>query len=57
MCIRDRVISTSGGTVHLDGTVANLTPTAASALDKAFGVTAFQSGMHLGTAHIAASAG
>jgi len=54
---RPLVISTSGGTVHLDGTVANLTPTAASALDKAFGVTAFQSGMHLGTAHIAASAG
>ena len=42
--------------VHLDGTVANLTPTAAAALNKAFGVTAFAAGMHLGTAHIAASA-
>jgi hypothetical protein len=49
-------ISSSGGVVHLDGTVANLTPTAAAALNKAFGVTAFAAGMHLGTAHIAASA-
>jgi len=53
---RPLVITTSGGKVHLDGTVANLTPTAASALNKAFGVTAFQAGMHLGTAHITASA-
>ena len=53
---RPLVISTSGGQVHLDGTIANLTPTAASALNKAFGVTAFQPGMPLGTAHIAASA-
>ena len=53
---RPLVISTSGGQVHLDGTIANLTPTAASALNKAFGVTAFEAGMHLGTAHIAASA-
>jgi hypothetical protein len=49
-------ISESGGVVHLDGTIANLTPTAASALNKAFGVTAFAAGMPLGTAHIAASA-
>ncbi len=48
-------ISESGGVVHLDGTIANLTPTAASALNKAFGVTAFAAGMPLGTAHIAAS--
>ena len=51
---RPLVISTSGGTVHLDGTIANLTPTAAAALNKAFGVTAFAAGMPLGTAHIAA---
>jgi hypothetical protein len=48
-------ISQSGGTVHLDGTIANLTPTAAAALNKAFGVSAFAAGMPLGTAHIAAS--
>ena len=53
---RPLVISTSGGQVHLDGTIANLTPTAATALNKAFGVTAFAAGMPLGTAHIAASA-
>ena len=53
---RPLVISSSGGQVHLDGTIANLTPTAAAALNKAFGVTAFQAGMPLGTAHIAASA-
>jgi hypothetical protein len=49
-------ISENGGVVHLDGTIANLTPTAASALNKAFGVSAFAAGMPLGTAHIAASA-
>ena len=53
---RPLTISESGGVVHLDGTIANLTPTAASALNKAFGVTAFAAGMPLGTAHIAASA-
>jgi hypothetical protein len=52
---RPLTISESGGVVHLDGTVANLTLTAASALNKAFGVTAFAAGMPLGTAHIAAS--
>jgi hypothetical protein len=51
---RPLMVSSSGGTVHLDGTIANLTPTAAAALDKAFGVTAFTAGMPLGTAHIAA---
>jgi len=54
---RPLVITSSGGQVHLDGTIANLTPTAAAALNKAFGVTAFAAGMPLGTAHIAASAG
>jgi hypothetical protein len=53
---RPLVITTGGGQVHLDGTIANLTPTAAAALNKAFGVTAFAAGMPLGTAHIAASA-
>lgn len=48
-------ISVSGGQVHLDGTIANLTPTAATALNKAFGVTAFTAGMPLGTAHITVS--
>jgi len=53
---RPLTISSDGTVVHLDGTIANLTPTAATALDKAFGVTAFAAGMPLGTAHIAASA-
>jgi hypothetical protein len=48
-------ISVSGGQVHLDGTIVNLTPTAATALNKAFGVTAFTAGMPLGTAHITVS--
>ena len=48
-------ISVSGGQVHLDGTIVNLTPTAATALNKAFGVTAFSAGMPLGTAHITVS--
>jgi hypothetical protein len=53
---RPLTISASGGQVHLDGTIANLTPTAAAALNKAFGVSAFAAGMHLGTAHITATA-
>lgn len=52
---RSLVITQSGGAVHLDGTVANLTTTAASALNKAFSVTAFVAGMHLGIAHITAT--
>lgn len=48
-------ITTEGNQVHLDGTIANLTPTAASALNKAFGTTAFMAGMPLGTAHIVAT--
>jgi hypothetical protein len=53
---RSLTITASGGQVHLDGTIANLTPTAATALNKAFGVTAFAAGMPLGTAHIVAAA-
>ena len=53
---RPLTITASGGQVHLDGTIVNLTPTAATALNKAFGVTAFAAGMPLGTAHIVASA-
>jgi hypothetical protein len=41
--------------VHLDGTIANLTPTAATALNQAFATTAFKAGMPLGTAHITAT--
>ncbi|HMD45008.1 MAG TPA: hypothetical protein VKG43_02530, partial [Acidimicrobiales bacterium] len=52
---RSLKISTSGGAVHLDGTVANLTPTAATALNQAFGTTAFTAGTPLGTAHIVAT--
>jgi len=48
-------ISVSGGAVHLDGTLANVTATAATALNKAFGTTAFVAGMNLGTAHITAT--
>ena len=52
---RHLAITTVDGAVHLDGTVANLTPTAASALNEAFGTTAFKAGMSLGTAHIVAT--
>ena len=38
----------------LDGTVANLTPTAARALDSTFGTTAIKAGMPLGTVHLVA---
>jgi hypothetical protein len=48
-------ITESGGAVHLDGTIANLTPTAATALNQAFATTAFKAGMPLGTAHITAT--
>ena len=48
-------ITTVGSTVHLDGTVASLTATAAGALDKAFGTTAFKAGIVLGVVHIIAS--
>ena len=48
-------ISTVGSTVHLDGTIASLTATAAGALNKAFGTTAFKAGIELGVVHIIAS--
>ncbi|MDQ6837782.1 MAG: hypothetical protein M3137_05445 [Actinomycetota bacterium] len=45
-------VTTPGGTVHLDGTIVNLTPTAAMALDTTFGTTAVKPGLPLGVAHI-----
>ena len=48
-------VSTQGPDVVLDGTVAKLTPTAASALNSTFGVSAFQEGTPLGTVHLVAS--
>ena len=43
------------GRVHLDGTVAKLTQTAASALDAAFHTTAVTEGLPLGVVHLVAS--
>lgn len=51
---RLRVTTTAGG-VTLDGTVAELTSVAASALDKAFGTRAFTAGMAVGTVHLVAT--
>lgn len=48
-------VSNVGNTVHLDGTVASLTPTAASALNSAFATTAFKAGLELGVVHIIAA--
>ena len=45
-------VSQVNGTVHLDGTIVNLTQTAASALDTTFGTTAVKAGLTLGVAHI-----
>ncbi|MGI8751198.1 MAG: hypothetical protein ACR2MN_02595 [Acidimicrobiales bacterium] len=45
-------VSTVNGTVHLDGTIVNLTQTAAQALDTTFGTTAVKAGLPLGVAHI-----
>ncbi len=50
-------VSQEGPDVVLDGTVAKLTDTAASALNTTFGVTAFQAGMPLGVVNLVASAG
>ncbi len=50
-------VSTPNSTVTLDGTVAKLTPTAAGALNKAFGTTAFTPGLALGIVHLVATAG
>jgi hypothetical protein len=48
-------VSVVGSTVHLDGTVASLTATAASALNTAFSTTAFKAGLELGVVHIIAA--
>jgi hypothetical protein len=48
-------VSSVGGTVHLDGTQLELTAGAASALNSAFGTTAFTPGFDLGTVHIIVS--
>ena len=49
-----KVSSDANGDVVLDGTVAKLTPTAASALNTAFGTTALKAGLPLGTVHLVA---
>jgi hypothetical protein len=49
-------VSMSGDDVDLDGTVAKLTATAASALDAAFHTTALVAGLPLGTVHLVANA-
>ena len=48
-------VSMQGADVVLDGTVAQLTATAAGALNQAFGTTAFTAGLPLGTVHLVAS--
>ncbi len=48
-------VSMSGSNVVLDGTVAELTNTAATALDQTFGTTAVKAGLPLGTVHLVAS--
>ena len=50
-----KVTPTESGAV-LDGTVAKLTQTAADALNTTFGVSAFKSGMPLGTVNLVANA-
>src|SRR5207253_8723235 len=47
-------VSTAGGNVVLDGTVAKLTDTAAGALNKAFNVDAIKAGTPLGVVHLVA---
>jgi hypothetical protein len=46
-----------GGNVTLDGTVAKLTETAATALNGAFATTAFKAGLPLGTVHLVLAGG
>lgn len=46
----------SAGLIHLDGTVAKLSATAAGALNATFGVTVFTAGIPLGIVHIIAAA-
>jgi hypothetical protein len=50
-----KVSTDSAGDVVLDGTVARLTATAASALNQTFGVTAFAAGIPLGVVHLVAA--
>lgn len=45
-------VSMVDGTVHLDGTIVNLTAGAAMALNTTFGTTAVKAGLPLGVAHI-----
>ncbi len=47
-------VSMQSGNVVLDGTVAKLTQTAATALDTAFKTTAVKAGLPLGTVHLVA---
>jgi hypothetical protein len=47
-------VTSSGGTVTLDGTVAELTDEGAQALDSTFGTKAFVAGMAIGTVHLVA---
>src|SRR4051794_16653217 len=49
-----KVSKDAGGDVVLDGTVAKLTQTAATALNDAFKVTAIKAGLPLGTVHLVA---
>jgi hypothetical protein len=44
------------GAIHLDGTIAKLSATAAAALNSTFGVTLFKAGIPLGVVHIIAVA-
>lgn len=46
----------SAGMIHLDGTVAKLSVTAAMALNSTFGVSVFSAGIPLGVVHIVAAA-
>jgi hypothetical protein len=48
-------VSMQGTDVVLDGTVARLTDTAATALNGAFATTAFKAGLALGTVHLVAA--
>lgn len=48
----DVTVTPVGATVHLDGTIARLTPTASVALNQAFATNAFTPGLSLGVVHI-----
>lgn len=51
-----KMTTDSSGQIHLDGTVAKLSSTAAGALNSTFGVTTFTAGITLGVVHIIAVA-